>query len=75
MFVTETWLRARGDEAKCADLSPAGYNIRSFPCPSRGGGLAVIYHDRFSSTISFNTSFPFDHPAFELVRVSCSFLN
>ena len=34
MFLTETRLRARGDDAKCSDLTPAGYSIRSFP-PTR----------------------------------------
>ena len=70
MFLTETWLRARGDDARCSDLTPAGYSIRSFPRPSRGGGLAVIFHDRYSSRISFTTPFPFDHSSFELARVS-----
>ena len=70
MFLTETWLRAIGDDARCSDLTPAGYSIRSFPWPSRGGGLAVIFHDCYSSRISFTTSFPFDHPSFELARVS-----
>ena len=36
MFLTETWLRARGDDARCSDLTPAGYSIRFFPRPSRG---------------------------------------
>ena len=70
MFLTETWLRARGDDARCSDLTPAGYSIRSFPRPSQGGGLAVIFHDCYSSRISFTTSFPFDHPSFEFARVS-----
>ena len=70
MFLTETWLRARGDDARCSDLTPAGYSIRSFPRPFRGGGLAVIFHDCYSSRISFTTSFPFDHPSFEFARVS-----
>ena len=70
MFLTETWSRARGDDARCSDLTPAGYSIRSFPRPSRGGGLAVIFHDCYSSRISFTTSFPFDHSSFELARVS-----
>ena len=30
-FLTETRLRARGDDARCSDLTPAGYSIRSFP--------------------------------------------
>ena len=31
MFLTETWLRPSGDEAKCADLAPPGYTVHSFP--------------------------------------------
>ena len=69
MFLTETWLRARGDDARCSDLTPAGYSIRSFLRPSRGGGLAIIFRDRYSSRISFTASFPFDHSSFKLVRV------
>ena len=35
LFLTETWLRTRGDCVKSSYLTPAGYNIRSFPQPSR----------------------------------------
>ena len=42
MFLTETWMRSHGDEAKYADLTPPGYSLRSFPRATRGGGLAVI---------------------------------
>ena len=31
MFLTETWRKTQGDEAKCADRSPPGYTFRSFP--------------------------------------------
>ena len=36
MFLTETWLRARGDDTLCSYLPPASYSIRSFPRPSQG---------------------------------------
>ena len=31
MFLTETWMRSHGDEAKYADLTPPGYSLRSYP--------------------------------------------
>ena len=64
MFLTETWLRSHGDEAKYADLTPPGYSLRSFPRATRGGGLDVILRDNFPVTIT--TSFPFAHSSFEL---------
>ena len=45
LFLTETWLRQAGDEAKCADLAPPGFTAKSFPRSSRGGGLAVVLKD------------------------------
>ena len=68
MFLTETWMRSHGDEAKYADLTPSGYSLRSFPCATRGGGLAVILRDNFPVTIT--TSFPFAHSSFELIKVT-----
>ena len=68
MFLTETWMRSHGDEAKYADLKPPGYSLRSFPRATRGGGLAVILRDNFPVTIT--TSFPFAHSSFELVKVT-----
>ena len=31
LFVTETWLRAHGDEAKTVELAPSGFDVKSFP--------------------------------------------
>ena len=45
MFLTETWMRSHGDEAKYADLTPPGYSMRSIPRATLGGGLAVILRD------------------------------
>ena len=59
-------------ERNGTDLTTARYNISSFPRPSRGGGLAVIFHDRFSFRISFTTSCPFDHSTLELTGVCMS---
>ena len=74
LFLTETWQGMRGDEAKCTDLTPPGYCMKSFPRSSRGGGLAVIFKDYLSSRICFTTSFPFDHSSFELAQVSLTLL-
>ena len=30
-IITETWLNSSGDEAKCIDLAPCGYDVKSFP--------------------------------------------
>ena len=44
-FATETWLSAEGDEAITAELSPSGFDVKSFPrqSRSRGGGIATIH--------------------------------
>ena len=68
MFLTETWMRSHGDEAKYADLTPAGYSLRSFLRATRGGGLAIILRDNFPVTIT--TSFHFAHSSFELINVT-----
>ena len=43
-FVTETLLSAQGDEAKTVELTPSGFDVKSFPrqSRSRGGGIAAI---------------------------------
>ena len=68
MFLTETWMRRHGDEAKYADLTPPGYSLRSFLRAARGGGLAAILRDNFPVTIT--ASFPFAHSSFELIKVT-----
>ena len=71
MFLVETWLKARGDEAVCADLTPSGYAVKSLPRPAgRGGGLAVVYRDSLAPHLTFKSSFSFDHPSFELLQVT-----
>ena len=52
MFLTETWMRSHGDEAKYADFTPPGYSLRSFPRATRGGGLAVILPCHHNNLIS-----------------------
>ena len=55
LFITESWLRESGDEAKLCDLSPAGYSIRSFPRLSRGGGIAVLAKKNTFNCLTFST--------------------
>ena len=70
LFLTESWLRPHGDEAKCVAWTPSGYSLKSFPRPSWGGGLAIIYRDSLSLHLAASTRFSFDHSSFELAQVS-----
>ena len=46
MCISETWLYAKGDDVKKAELKPPGYEIVSTPRIVRGGGgLAFIYRE------------------------------
>ena len=70
MFLTETRLRSHGDEAKIANLAPSGYAVKSFPRPSRGGGIAVIFRTGLSSHLTVKADFSFTRNTFELVQIS-----
>ena len=70
LFLTESWLRQQGDEAKCPDLAPMGYSVCSFPRPSRGGGIAVVYSDTLAKCLTSTSLFPFHRPSFEAARIS-----
>ena len=75
MFLTETWLRPSGDEAKCADLAPPGYSVHSFPrspgaASCRGGGIAFIVRDSLKQNVSCSTSFPFYRSCFEVAQLT-----
>ena len=70
MFLTETWLRSHGDEAKIADLAPSGCAVKSFLRPSRGGGIAVIFRTSLSSHLTVKADFSFTQNTFELVQTS-----
>ena len=70
LFITASWLREGGDEAKLCGLSPAGYSIRSFPRLSRGGGIAVLAKKNTFNCLTFSTILDFDHSSFELVQAT-----
>ena len=43
LLLTETWLKEQGDEAQKAEMTPAGYVLKSFHRKNRrGGGLAFL---------------------------------
>ena len=72
LLVTETWLRAQGDEAKTAELESSGFDVKSFPFQSRsrGGGIATVYKSTLGSNIIFKTNFDLTHTSFEVVQAS-----
>ena len=70
MFLTETWLRSHGDEAKIADLAPDGYAVKSSPRPSRGQGIAVILRTSLSSHLTVKADFSFTRFTIELFQTS-----
>ena len=72
LFLTETWLLPSGDDAKCSDLSPPGYRTLSFPCPSRGGGIAFVVADSLAPFLSVTTDFSFPHSSLELSQLPVS---
>ncbi|KAL8594569.1 hypothetical protein ACOMHN_002124 [Nucella lapillus] len=74
LLLTETWLRSAGDEAKCADLSPPGYSVHSFPRdrlrgPVRGGGIAIIVNNSLKHQVLSCSFSDLDHPSFEAAYI------
>ena len=57
LLLTEAWHKENGDEGKLADLTPAGYSIKSFPRRSRGGGIAIVTKDIIFCRMTFSTDF------------------
>ena len=48
MFITESWLKSKGDEAIIKAAAPTGYVLKSYPrLRGRGGGIAIIYRSYF----------------------------
>lgn len=72
LFLTETWLRAEGDEPTISSLTPSGYQTLSVPRPSKGGGIAIIFKDSLSPLLSLSHTLPFPHPSFEFAQLSLS---
>ena len=72
LFVTETWLSAKGDETKTVELVPSGFDVKSFPrqSRSRGGVDATIYKSTLCFDITFKTNFDFTRTSFEVVQAS-----
>ena len=70
LFLTESRLCQQGDEAKCSDLAPTGFSVCSFPPPSHGGGIAVVYSDTLAKCLTSTSLFLFHHPSFEAAHIS-----
>ena len=53
--MTETWLRAQGDEAKTDELVPSGFDVKLFSRQSLscGGGIATAYKSTLGSNITY----------------------
>ena len=68
--MTETWFSAQGDKAKTVELAPSGFDVKSFPRQSRGGGIATVYKSTLGSNITFKTNFDFTHTSFKVVQAS-----
>ena len=69
------WMRhvfVQGDEVKTAELTPGGFDVKSFPRQSRspGGGIAAIYKSILGSNITFKTNFDIINTSFEVVKAS-----
>ena len=66
--MTEAWLSAQGDEAKTVELTPSGFDVKSFPRQSLspGGGIATICKFILGSNITFKTNFNFTHTSLEV---------
>ena len=78
-FLTESWIKPRGHESIIADLTPSGYSLKSYPrCSTEkskkrgadGGGIAIIFKDKFTPLVTFMNKFDFTHESFELVQMS-----
>ena len=67
---------SHGDEAKIGDLAPpSGYAVKSFPDPSRGGGIAVIFRSSLLSHLIVKSRFTFSLNAFNPFTAMMSFEN
>ena len=56
LFLTETWLKAVGDEVKLQEFIPPGFVIHSCPRKGRpGGGIAVLYRDNLHNCVTISS--------------------
>ncbi|GFS11677.1 protein timeless-like [Elysia marginata] len=54
MFITETWIREKGDEPVITSLTPPKYSYEPFPRSSgKGGGIGILYKNSLSSVLHF----------------------
>ena len=65
-------MKTYGEEAKCVDITPTGYCMKSVPRSTRGGGLAVDFRTSLKSSATVTDSFAFAHSSFELLELTVS---
>jgi hypothetical protein len=77
LALTETWLRSGNtDQMIISELCPTGYSFVHLPRPSRGGGVGLLYNNRFKSTKqSSDISFKFSSFEFVCLRLDYSSLH
>ena len=61
LFITESWLRKKGDETIIKEMKPPSYELIPFPrpCGRGGGGICVLYKEKLpikSQRINLTTS-------------------
>ena len=71
-LIQESWLKAKGDDGKCKEMTPPGFTSKSYPRPNHGGGLAIIFRDSLSKYLTIKTDFIFVHSSFECFQVLLS---
>ena len=71
LFITESWLYEKGDEATIAAMTPPGYSSKSLPRNNdyRGGGIISIFKSSMASIISFPESNSIKLKSFELLEM------
>ena len=56
VFLSETWLKQVGDEAKITELTPSGFILKNMPrTTGSGGGLAVLYRNSLAKAVSIRS--------------------
>ena len=70
LLITETCLAQHGDDVIIQNLTPLNFICKSFPRPSHGGGIAIIYKNILERKLQIELNFSFDHTSFEAAEFS-----
>ena len=52
MFITETWLRDKGDEPLINERTPRNYLFRSFPRKDKPSGIGLLVREAYWSNVT-----------------------